>query len=130
MFSSGPAALLHHDGLDWRHHDHVHRVGHPDDAIGRLLGGNVARAVEDEASPLTYARADFPPTMLIHGNADTIVPVSASFDMYNALAAAGAAVELHIYDGVPHAFDSDAEFGRQVAELIALFIDRKVRRQN
>ena len=55
------------------------RVGHADDAIGKLLGGNVSRAVEDEASPLTYARADFPPTMLIHGNADTIVPVSASF---------------------------------------------------
>ena len=106
------------------------RVGHADDAIGKLLGGNVSRAVEDEASPLTYARADFPPTMLIHGNADTIVPVSASFEMYNALAQAGAAVELHIYDGVPHAFDSDAEFGRQVAELIALFLDRKVRRHS
>ena len=78
---------------------------------------------------MTYARADFPPTMLIHGNADTIVPVSHSFEMYDALAKAGAAVELHIYDGVPHAFDSDAEFGRQVTELIALFLDRKVRRR-
>ena len=109
------------------------RVGQPDDAIGRLLGSDssgrkVSRATEDEASPLTYARADFPPTMLIHGNADTIVPVSHSFEMYDALAKAGAAVELHIYDGVPHAFDSDAEFGRQVTELIALFLDRKVRR--
>ena len=120
------------------------RVGQPDDAIGRLLGCDllgrdmlgsnssgrkVSRAIEDEASPLTYARADFPPTMLIHGNADTIVPASHSFEMYDALAKAGAAVELHIYDGVPHAFDSDAEFGRQVTELIALFLDRKVRRR-
>lgn len=102
------------------------RVTHPEDPIGRLLGGNVAREIEDEASPLAYARADFPPTMLIHGNADTIVPVQASFEMYGALAKAGASVELHIYDGVPHAFDTDVEFGRQVTDLIALFLDRKV----
>ena len=102
------------------------RVTHPDDPIGRLLGGNVAREVEDQASPLAYARADFPPTMLVHGNADSIVPVQASLEMYSALAKAGAAVEMHIYDGVPHAFDTDVEFGRQVTDLIALFIDRKV----
>ena len=91
------------------------------------VGGKVERSVEDAASPLTHARASFPPTMLIHGNADTVVPVSASFDMYQALAKAGAPVELHVYDGVPHAFDSAPEFGHQVTDLIALFIDRKVR---
>jgi acetyl esterase/lipase len=106
------------------------RVGSADDAIGKLLGGKVPRAIEDQASPLSYARANFPPTMLIHGNADTVVPVSASFQMYDALAKAGAPVELHIYDGVPHAFDSEAEFGRQLAELMALFLDRKVRRSD
>ena len=105
------------------------RVGSADDAIGLLLGGKVTRTVEDQASPLSYARADFPPTMLVHGNADEVVPVEASFEMYHALAQAGASVEMHIFDGVPHAFDSDAEFGRHVTDLIALFLDRKVRRK-
>ena len=104
------------------------RVATPGDALGLLFGGHVARSVEDAASPLSYARADFPPTLLIHGNADTVVPVSASFEMYQALAKAGAAVELHVYDGVPHAFDAAPEFGHQVTDLIALFVDRKVRR--
>ena len=65
--------------------------------------------------------------MLVHGNADTVVPVEASFAMYRALVGAGAAVELHVFDGVPHAFDAAPDLGRQVADLIALFIDRKVR---
>jgi len=103
------------------------RVTHPQDAIGLLLGGAVAREVEDEASPIRYAHPGYPPTMLVHGNADELVPVEASFAMYHALVAAGAPVELHVFDGVPHAFDATPEFGRQVADLIALFIDRKVR---
>ena len=64
--------------------------------------------------------------MLIHGNADEIVPVEASFAMYKALANAGAEVELHVYDGAPHAFDALAEFGHQLTDLMALFLDRKV----
>ncbi len=91
-----------------------------------LFGPDADAAVETAASPLTYARADFPPTLLIHGNADTLVPVEASFEMYRALTAAGAAAELHVYDGAPHAFDGIGEFGRQVTDLIGLFLDRKV----
>lgn len=106
------------------------RVGSHDDAIGLLLGGKVSREVEDEASPISYVHAGYPPTMLVHGNADEVVPVEASFAMYRELIAAGAAVELHVFDGVPHAFDAEAEFGRQVADLIALFLDRKVRRRD
>lgn len=102
------------------------RVTHPKDMVGLLLGGQVAREIEDEASPITYVTADFPPTMLVHGNADEVVPVEASFAMYHALNKAGAQVELHIYDGVPHAFDTDRDFGHQVADLIALFFARKV----
>ena len=102
------------------------RVTHPTDAVGLLLGGRVATEVEVEASPLTYATAGFPPTMLVHGNADDVVPVEASFAMYHRLIATGAAVELHVYDGVAHAFDAERDFGHQVADLIALFIDRKV----
>jgi acetyl esterase/lipase len=82
----------------------------------------VARA----ASPIEYARESFPPTLLIHGNRDRIVRPSASLDMYQALAAAGAPVELHMYNGAPHGFDASREFGRQCSELMLLFLDRHV----
>jgi acetyl esterase/lipase len=102
------------------------RVGEPGDAISRLFGGKASREAEDAASPVTYAHRHFPPTLLIHGNADDVVPVDASFSMYKHLADAGAQVELHIYDGAPHAFDSINEFGHQLTDVMALFLDRKV----
>ena len=80
-----------------------------------------------QASPITYARADFPPTLLIHGDADTTVPVRASIDMHAALRAAGATVELHIYANQPHAFDGKPEFGQRTSAEIAFFLDRYVR---
>jgi len=95
-------------------------------AVAALLGAKASRELEDSASPITYAHRQFPPTLLVHGNADTVVPVDASFAMYRALADVGASVELHVYDGVPHAFDSAPDLGRQVTDLIALFLDRKV----
>jgi acetyl esterase/lipase len=95
-------------------------------AVAALLGAKASRELEDAASPITYAHRQFPPTLLVHGNADDVVPVDASFEMYHALARAGAAVELHVYDGAPHAFDTAPDLGRQVTDLIALFLDRKV----
>jgi dipeptidyl aminopeptidase/acylaminoacyl peptidase len=76
------------------------------------------------ANPLTYARADFPPTMLVHGNKDTTVPVGDSFKMYEALTQAGALAELHVFGGQPHAFDAAPDYGRQTAALIDLFLRR------
>lgn len=102
------------------------RTGDIGDAIANLFGGEINEEKQDAASPLTYAHRHFPPTMLIHGNADEIVPVEASLAMYRALADAGAAVELHVYDGAPHAFDALPEFGHQLTDLMALFLDRKV----
>ena len=80
------------------------------------------------ASPLTYARAGFPPTLLIQGNADTVVPATEATTMYEALHEAGVPVELHMYAGQPHAFDADPLLGRQCADIMALFIDRLVAR--
>jgi acetyl esterase/lipase len=94
--------------------------------VQRLFGGRTSRELEDAASPITYAHREFPPTLLIHGNADATVSVDASFSMYQALAAAGAPVELHVYDGAPHAFDAAPDFGRQVIDIMALFLDRKI----
>ena len=87
-----------------------------DRSVARLRG----------ASPISYARADFPPTLLLSGNADTTVSVDESLRMYRALIGAGARAELHVYEGAPHAFDAVPEFGRQCASIIQLFLDRHV----
>lgn len=83
----------------------------------------VARA----ASPLTYVTPEFPPTMLIHGTKDELVPPLASVRMYEALIRAGVPAELHMYADQFHAFDARSEFGRQCAAEMLLFLDRYVR---
>ena len=78
------------------------------------------------ASPVHHVSPSFPPTLLIHGTADTTVPVSASVRMYEELAAAGVPAELHLYAGQPHAFDTEPRFGRHIAAEMLLFFDRYV----
>jgi acetyl esterase/lipase len=92
----------------------------------KLLGKDGSDEVATKASPINYANKNFPPTILIHGNADQVVPNSESFNMYHALNKAGASVELHVFDGAPHAFDRLAEFARICVQLLILYFDRKV----
>ena len=96
------------------------------EVIAFLFGPSYSETVARAASPLEYASRDFPPTLLITGNADELVPVESSFRMYQALSNAGAPVEMHVYAGAPHAFDAVPEFGRQCASIVSLFLDRYV----
>jgi acetyl esterase/lipase len=91
-----------------------------------LFGKGYTAETARAASPVTYAAAGFPPTLLITGNKDELVPVESSFKMYRALTDAGAKAELHVYEGAPHAFDAIPDFGRQCASIMALFLDRHV----
>lgn len=101
--------------------------GTPEGAIDLLFGGSdVSEDVQEKASPITWSGGAFPPTMLIHGNQDKTVPVSETLQMYEALSNDGAKVEMHIYEGAPHAFDSVPEFGSQLTDMIALFVDRQI----
>lgn len=101
-------------------------LGKNGNAYSSLFGPAADEAVPANASPINYASKAFPPTLLIHGNADAVVPCDESFNMYHTLNKAGAAVELHVFDGAPHAFDSLPEFARLCVQLITTFFDRKV----
>ena len=94
--------------------------------FGFLFGPGYGEATARAASPIDHASASFPPALLITGNNDELVPVESSFVMYEALRKAGAPVEMHVYAGAPHAFDSIPEFGRQCASIVSLFLDRYV----
>jgi acetyl esterase/lipase len=84
-------------------------------------------AVALTASPVSWVTPAFPPTMLLHGMADALVPVAASEVMHEALTVAGVAAELHLFPDQPHGFDAAAEFARHNGALVAFFLDRYLR---
>ena len=74
------------------------------------------------ASPIHHVRADAPPFLLIHGDADTAVPIAQSESFNNALTAAGARVEFVRVPGADHVFvgtDPTPQFARAVEFLKA-----------
>jgi dipeptidyl aminopeptidase/acylaminoacyl peptidase len=78
----------------------------------------------EAASPVNVIGPEYPPTMLIHGTADELVPVSASFLMYDTLTEHKVPTELHVFAEQAHGFDADPRFGRRTADLMVLFLDR------
>ena len=88
------------------------------------LSDTPSAALADEASPLNLAGPRFPPTMLIHGGADEVVPVASSFLMYERLIGHNVATELHVFAEQRHGFDADPRFGYRTADLMVLFLRR------
>ncbi len=70
--------------------------------------------VAERVSPLTYVRADLPPVLTIHGDADTVVPHQHAVRLHEALSGAGVANELHTVPGGGH-----GRFSRD--ETVAIF---------
>ena len=76
------------------------------------------------ASPRTHVSAAYPPTLLLHGTADRVVPPSASMRMYEALVDAKVPVELHMVAEQPHGYTLQRDFHRLSCMLITLFLKR------
>lgn len=67
------------------------------------VGGMAGRdAVAKGVSPMTYVRADLPPILSIQGDADPIVPYSQNVKFRDAVAKAGAKIELFTVPGGGH----------------------------
>ncbi|MGA8372646.1 MAG: alpha/beta hydrolase [Acidimicrobiales bacterium] len=73
-----------------------------------LLGPVPAEQVPSElkaASPVTHVSNDDPPFLIIHGDMDTIVPLSQSEELASALESVGAPVSLVVVKGGGHTLD-------------------------
>jgi acetyl esterase/lipase len=87
-------------------------------------GGATPEAIA-AASPTTYIGPSFAPTIFIHGEADTTVPVSSSIDFFTKLKAANVPTALTVIQGAAHAFDNGAPDAVELmAQSIDLFMDR------
>lgn len=68
------------------------------------LGGTAATASANytAASPLSQVTPQSPPTIIFHGTADDVVPISQSNDLYKALTADGVVTAYYTYAGEGH----------------------------
>jgi acetyl esterase/lipase len=78
------------------------------------------------ASPIEHVTPALPPVMLLHGDADKVVPVSASRRYEERVRAVGGKVDLHIFGGLPHGFGNHAEIRPMMMTMIGGFFRRFV----
>jgi acetyl esterase/lipase len=91
-----------------------------------LFGPDGNEDLAREASPLLHVAGGFPPTFLLNGMADPLVPYSATLQLFQALIAAGNAADLHFFHGHTHEFAALPSMLESVQSEIALFLDRAV----
>lgn len=91
-----------------------------------LLGDGATAEMAELASPIVHVTPNFPPTFLTHGDADKVVPFSASLRMWETLRAAGVPVDAQLHAGLPHGFASMPEVLPALMASISAFFKRHV----
>lgn len=74
----------------------------------RLMTGDTLPANWSKANPICFISQNNPPTLLIHGEIDSLVPVSQSIKLNHALESYGATVKLSLFENETHFFTPDA----------------------
>lgn len=91
-----------------------------------LLGSS---ATEDEAaaaSPITYAKEGFPPTIIFHGTDDMLIAPIAALNLHHKLLDAGVPCEVHLIAGAIHEFDATPSLGDVCLSAVTSFLSRYV----
>ena len=95
-----------------------------ENAFLMLMGKEAKKEDFDKASPLNYVTEEYPPCMLIHGSADSVVRLKDSTKFYEKLIEFNRPASLHIFSEEEHAFDGEPDYGRAIADLQALFFKK------
>jgi dipeptidyl aminopeptidase/acylaminoacyl peptidase len=74
-------------------------------------------------SPILFVSKDDPPTLLIHGDADKLVPILHSQRLHAALKDAGVTTDFVTIPGGTHGF-TNPEHSRQATELMVAWFER------
>jgi acetyl esterase/lipase len=79
---------------------------------------NDVEAAAKQLSPITYVNAKYPPTLIIHGDSDRVVPLQQAQAMDHALAKAGVEHKLEV---IPGGGDDDKTFGPGLMKALQWF---------
>jgi acetyl esterase/lipase len=90
-------------------------------AVDRFGALNLEPDVAASVSPILFASADDPPTMLVHGDADVIVDLNNSQIMHAALMEQNVATELVMIEGAAHVFPNAENRTKAMDALVGFF---------
>lgn len=92
----------------------------PDSPESKLIGGPIQENKDkvQRANPITYVTKDDPPFLIVHGDADPIVPYNQSVLLRNALDHAGVKVTLYTVQGGGHGGFKDPQVDVLVKEFL------------
>lgn len=91
-----------------------------DTPVTRLLGCSGATCTPERlraASPLSYVSAHAPPTLILHGTDDSLVPIAQSEALLQRFQTVGASARMERIEGVEHAFGGASP--QQLRHIIA-----------
>ncbi|KAJ9131777.1 Polyketide synthase [Pleurostoma richardsiae] len=91
-------------------------------AFTQIANGTVMDAIFpskewDKIDPIRNVTASFPPTFIVHGEEDNMVPADLSKDLYHTLQQAGVKCGLKLVPGEGHTFAAKMEVGSQTWNL-------------
>lgn len=88
-----------------------HSVEVTDPAMLELVPAlNMPAQTQREVSPIYYVTPDAPPTLIVHGDQDAVVPIASGEAMHAALSAADVETDMIVLEGASHGFTgADAE---------------------
>ena len=97
-----------------------------DPVVPKFLGATYEEAPEryDEASPMYYLDKNDPPTLIIHGTIDNLVPVTHADLLAERLRDLGVPYWYDRLDGWPHMLDAAEATNDRVQFLMNAFFDR------
>jgi len=96
-------------------------------ATANLFPDGTDRAVVAAAGAANFISPTFAPTIFLHGLGDTTIRPDSSIDFFQKLRAAGVKVDLHLFQGAPHAFETNNPDAALVsAQAANLFFDRLI----
>jgi dipeptidyl aminopeptidase/acylaminoacyl peptidase len=112
---AGPKSQIDHDA--------------PTAPEAKLLGGPVQgkKELAAKANPITFVTKDDPPLLILHGDADPLVPLGQSELLRDAYQKAGLACELVVVKGGGHGGPGFATAENR--DRIAAFFDRNLKKK-
>lgn len=105
----------------------LRQTGLDSKTLEKLKSGplNFDPALQESVSPIVHVSGDDPPTLFVHGDQDTSVPLANSERMHDALDKVGVTTKLIVMEGAGHAFPG--QYGSRAASALADWFDQHLR---